>query len=118
MCARAARSGRLEIEKNPLSNNVLKSTITNSAEDSIAAPSVVTMNAIACAHAADDFLFHMTGLKYDTAETGWFRWNSRKGTAGYDNPRKDLQCLECSDSPESRLGRGDDHPLPVRSKRG
>ena len=30
----------------------------------VAAPSVVTMNAIACAHAADDFLFHLTGLKY------------------------------------------------------
>ena len=45
----------------------------------VAAPSVVTMNAVACAHAADDFLFHMTGLKYETAETAWFRWNSRKG---------------------------------------
>ena len=43
----------------------------------VVAPSVVTMNAISCAHAADDFLFHLTGLKYDNAETGWFRWNSR-----------------------------------------
>lgn len=86
-------------------------------DPSVSAPSVVTMNAIACAHAADDFLFHLTGLKYDTAETAWFRWNSRKGKAGYDNPRKDPQCLECSGSPDSRLGRGDTFPLPVRSKR-
>lgn len=80
----------------------------------VAAPSVVTMNAIACAHAADDFLFHMTGLKYDSAETAWFRWNSRKGTAGYDSPRKDLQCLECSGHEQSRLGRGDNFPLPTK----
>ena len=52
----------------------------------VVAPSVVTMNAIACAHAADDFLFHLTGLKHDEAETGWFRWNSRRAVAGYDMP--------------------------------
>lgn len=80
----------------------------------VTAPSVVTMNAVACAHAADDFLFHMTGLKNETAEMAWFRWNSRKGTAGYDIPRKDLNCLECSETELSRFGRGDNYPLPVR----
>lgn len=83
----------------------------------VSAPSVVTMNAIACAHAADDFLFHMTGLKYETTETAWFRWNSRKGVAGYDKPRKDLECLECSDNENSRLGRGDNFPLPTRARK-
>ncbi len=82
----------------------------------VSAPSVVTMNAVVCAHAADDFLFHMTGLKYDTAETGWFRWNSRKGNASYDMPRKDASCLECSGIEASRLGRGDFHPLPTRPR--
>lgn len=82
----------------------------------VTAPSVVTMNAVACAHAADDFLFHMTGLKNENAETGWFRWNARKGLASYDGPRKDLQCLECSDQENSRLGRGDNFPLPTRPK--
>lgn len=80
----------------------------------VTAPSVVTMNAVACAHAADDFLFHMTALKYDTAETAWFRWNARKGTASYDVPRKDTQCPECSATDASRLGRGDNFPLPTR----
>lgn len=84
----------------------------------VAAPSVVTMNAIACAHAADDFLFHMTDLKNDNAEIGWFRWNSRKGTASYDMPRKGPECLECSGTESSRLGRGDNHPLPVRHVNG
>lgn len=83
----------------------------------VAAPSVVTMNAVACAHAADDFLFHMTGMKYDNAEEIWFRWNARKGTVSYDIPRKDPQCLECSTAENSRLGRGDNFPLPTRPRR-
>ena len=84
----------------------------------VTAPSVVTMNAIACAHAADDFLFHLTGLKYADAETGWFRWNSRRGLAGYDMPRRDAECGECSGTEHSRLGMGDSGTLPTRLARG
>ena len=84
------------------------------ADPRVAAPSVITLNAIACAHAADDYLFYVTGLKLDSAEALWFRWNSRKGTAGYDRPRMDETCLECSQSDGSRLGRGDFFPLPTR----
>ena len=80
----------------------------------VVAPSVVTVNAIACAHAADDFLFHLTGLKYDEAETGWFRWNSRRAVAGYDMPRRDGGCVECSQTGNSRLGMGDNGTLPTR----
>ena len=80
----------------------------------VVAPSVVTMNAIACAHATDDFLFHLTGLKYDEAETGWFRWNSRRAVAGYDMPRRDVDCLECSKNGNSRLGMGDNGTLPTK----
>ena len=83
----------------------------------VAAPSVVTMNAIACAHAADDFLFHLTGLKYDGAETGWFRWNSRHASAGYDMPRVDADCAECSATEHSRWGMGDNGTLPTRPVR-
>ncbi len=84
----------------------------------VTAPSVVTMNAIACAHAADDFLFHLTGLKYADAETGWFRWNSRRGVAGYDMPRRGADCAECSGKEHSRLGMGDHWTLPTRPTRG
>ena len=80
----------------------------------VAAPSVVTMNAVACAHAADDFLFHLTGLKYADAETGWFRWNSRRAVAGYDMPRRDGACGECSQADHSRFGMGDNAALPTR----
>ena len=84
----------------------------------IVAPSVVTMNAIACAHAADDFLFHLTGLKYADAEAGWFRWNSRRAVAGYDMPTRDNDCAECSWKEHSRLGMGDNAVLPTRPARG
>ena len=80
----------------------------------VVAPSVVTMNAIACAHAADDFLFHFMGLKYGDAETGWFRWNSRRGMAGYDMPRRDVGCVECSQTAGSRFGMGDNGMLPTK----
>ena len=81
---------------------------------SVAVPSVVTMNAVACAHAADDFLFHLTGLRNDDAETGWFRWNSRRAVAGYDMPRRGGDCAECSSKEHSRLGMGDNASLPTR----
>ena len=87
-------------------------------DPAVVAPSVVTMNAIACAHAADDFLFHLTGLKYDDAETGWFRWNSRQALAGYDMPRRDVGCVECSRTGNSRLGMGDNGTLPTKSPMG
>ena len=81
----------------------------------VVAPSVVTMNAIACAHAVDDFLFHLTGLKYEDAECGWLRWNSRRGVAGYDMPRRDAGCRECSQTATSLLGMGDNGALPTRA---
>ena len=80
----------------------------------VPAPSVVTMNAIACAHAADDFLFHLTGLKFGDAETAWFRWNSRRSVAGYDMPTRSADCAECSGKGYSRLGMGDNATLPTR----
>ena len=80
----------------------------------VVAPSVVTINAIACAHAADDFLFHLTGLKNPDAETGWFRWNSRRAVAGYDMPRRDVGCVECSQTASSRFGMADNGTLPTK----
>ncbi len=83
----------------------------------VTAPSVITMNAIACAHAADNFLFFMTGLKYPDVEPHWFRWNSRQGLAGYDRPRSDSDCLECSQNLQSRFGLGDHAVLPTRPRK-
>ena len=84
----------------------------------VVVPSVVTMNAIACAHAADDFLFHLTGLRYADAEPAWFRWNSRRAVAGYDLPTRGEDCAECSEREHSRLGMGDNAMLPTTPSRG
>jgi hypothetical protein len=32
-------------------------------EPEVVAPSVITLNAVAVSHAADDFMFYMTGLR-------------------------------------------------------
>ena len=114
-CNGLVNPGRLQDEAVP---EVSKRGYSYLDDPEVAAPSVVTMNAIACAHAADDFLFHMTGLKCDDAETGWFRWNSRRATAGYDMPRRGAACAECSDREHSRLGMGDNWALPTRMAPG
>jgi molybdopterin/thiamine biosynthesis adenylyltransferase len=110
-CNGLINPGRLQDEAVPAS---AKRGYAYLDDPEVAAPSVVTMNAIACAHAADDFLFHITGLKYEDAEDAWFRWNSRRNRASHDMPRSDYACLECSTNKDSRLGRGDHVPLPTK----
>ena len=85
-------------------------------DPNVIAPSVITMNAVACAHAADEFLFHITGLKFTDSEPHWFRWNSRRGLAGYDRPRSDPDCPECSNGTHSRFGLGDHADLPTKPR--
>ena len=87
-------------------------------DPAVVAPSVISMNAVACAHAADAFLFYLMELKYDDAETGWFRWNSRRTVAGYDSPRRGAGCVECSETENSRLCMGDNGTLPTRPTNG
>ena len=111
LCNGLINASRLQAELVPAS---AKRGFAYIDEPDLGAPSVVTLNAIACAHAADEFLFHIVGLKYDTADGGWFRWNSRRNQAGRDMPRKDPQCPECSQTDFSRLGRGDGSLLPVQ----
>ena len=110
-CNGLISAGRLQDEAVP---NATRRGYAYVDDPVVAAPSVVTMNAVACAHAADDFLFHLTGLRYEDAETGWFRWNSRRAMAGYDMPRRSTECAECSLTAQSRLGMGDNAALPTR----
>ena len=110
-CNGLIKPGRLQDEAVP---EAVKRGYAYVNDPAVVAPSVVTMNAIACAHAADDFLFHLTGLKYDDAETGWFRWNSRRAVAGYDMPRQGAACSECSQIANSRFGMGDNGALPTK----
>ena len=103
--------GKLQNEAVP---NAIKQGYAYLDDADVVAPSVVTLNSIACAHAVDAFLFYMMDLKYTDAESGWFRWNSRRGTAGYDLPTKSPNCMECSKKDRSRLAMGDNAALPTR----
>ena len=105
--------GRLQDEA---ISDMIKQEYSYLNDPDVIAPSVITLNAIACAHATDEFLFHLTGLKHRDAEIGWFRWNSRSSKAGYDIPRKDSQCTECSLTDNSRLGMCDNKSLPTRPR--
>ncbi len=74
----------------------------------VPAPSVITLNAVGAAHAADDFLFYMTGLRWPDASTAYMRFEPRMREAKRDNPRKSPQCTECgSENKNSRLARGE-----------
>lgn len=73
----------------------------------VPAPSVITLNAIGAAQAANDFLFYMTGLTEAQASTAYMRFDPRRRRVSMDNPRKDADCSECGAGARGRLARGD-----------
>ncbi len=83
-------------------------------EPTVTAPSVVTLNAVAAAHAVDDYLFSVTGLLDETALPHWLRFSPRESDVKLETPRKDAGCRECGAGPHGRLGRGDAQRLPTR----
>ncbi|MGC2774756.1 MAG: ThiF family adenylyltransferase [Bradyrhizobium sp.] len=76
-------------------------------EPTVVAPSVITLNAVGAAQAANDFLFYMTGLASDEASTAYMRFDPRKRSVALDNPRRSWDCTECGIGPKGRLARGD-----------
>jgi hypothetical protein len=76
-------------------------------ERTIVAPSVITLNAVGAAQAANDFLFYMTGLTSDEASTAYMRFDPRKRSVSLDSPRRSWDCTECGIGPKGRLARGD-----------
>jgi len=82
-------------------------------EPEIVAPSVITLNATAVSHAANDFLFYMTGLRDLAATTAYMRFQAQRRRVWFDEPRKSAECPECGNGSRSRLARGDARPLPI-----
>ncbi len=81
----------------------------------VIAPSVITMNATAAAHAANDFLFTATGLTFDHAPRDYLRVCPRERSIVFDEPRADPDCSECGRISASRRARGDfGRRLPTR----
>jgi hypothetical protein len=84
-------------------------------EVTVAAPSVITLNAVAAAHAADDYLFSVTGLLQPDSSRHWLRFMPREAEVAFEGPRRDPDCRECGDGPRGRLGRGQTRGLPTRA---
>jgi len=82
-------------------------------EPTVVAPSVITLNAIATSHAANDFLFYITGLRPPTIALDYYRFHPLARRHWSDEPRRSPTCPECGLSTKSRLARGDSHRLPV-----
>lgn len=80
----------------------------------IPAPSVITLNAVAAAHAVNDFLFRLTGLRDASASNEYLYFEPRMASVRFDQPRRDPHCLECGDGSSSRFARGDARSLPTR----
>ena len=72
-------------------------------------PSVITLNAVAAAHAVNDFLFDFLALRTDDSEDVYRHFHFHTGKIQRIVPRRDSQCTECV----QRLGMGDAVELPV-----
>ena len=87
-------------------------------DDDVVAPSVITLNASACAQAANDFLFYMTGLAAHRASQNYIRYRPMCREWWQDKPLRKPSCLDCGLESRSRFGRGDSRNLPVKQGTG
>lgn len=72
-------------------------------------PSVITLNAVAAAHAVNDFLFDFLDLRPQNAEIAYQHFHFLKGVSQQVIPRRDPDCRECG----RRFGMGDAIELPT-----
>jgi hypothetical protein len=73
-------------------------------EQTIVAPSVITLNAAGAAQTANDFLFYMAGLARDEASTAYVRLDPRKRSVSLDSPRRSWDCTEMRDRTQEPAG--------------
>ena len=78
--------------------------------DGVPAPSVITLNAVACAHAVDQYLFTTLELQELPEEVHWLKYRPTTSNPTIELPRRDQGCPEC----QGRLGAGRLKSLPVR----
>ena len=72
-------------------------------------PSVITLNAVAAAHAVNDFLFDFLGLRTGDIEAAYHHFHFHRDNGQRVIPRRDPECRECG----HRLAMGDAVELPV-----
>ena len=83
-------------------------------DETVTAPSVITLNAVAVSHAVDDFLFSVAGLLEESTPHRYLRFSPRDWGVRFEEPRKDEACRECGRGPKSRFGLGQTRSLPTR----
>jgi hypothetical protein len=79
-------------------------------EPSVRAPSVITLNAVGAAYAANVFLFAVTGALHET-DTDFYRFDALTGEMHETRRRVAADCEQCV----KRLGAGGSLPLTVLS---
>ena len=72
--------------------------------DDVPAPSVIALNNLAAAEAADHFMLAVTGLHTDDRDLGWVIHRPRNRDRDLQNPRQDPSCRWCTSA--GSLGRG------------
>jgi molybdopterin/thiamine biosynthesis adenylyltransferase len=84
-------------------------------DDGVKAPSVITLNALACAQAANDFLFSFLGLQHPNVPPFYLMHFARGRQWKPVQLAATPSCLHCGSSSNSAFGRGDRDDLPCRS---
>lgn len=82
-------------------------------DDEVKAPSVISLNAVACAHAVDDYLFSLTGLLEPGTSNDYRLFYPRDANFVLDRPLRNAECTECGRHPNARLAKGSALRLPT-----
>ena len=80
-------------------------------------PSVITMNAVAAAHAVNDFMMAYLQLGRVDAPAAYRRFEHLHRRVFFDRPRRDTACTECGREDGSRFAMGDRVQLPTMRRR-
>ena len=79
--------------------------------EDVPAPSVITLNAVACAHAVDQYLFTSLGLREWSEDIHWLKFQPSTDCRKVQKPRREPHCSEC----QGRLGAGRLKTLPLKA---
>lgn len=85
---------------------------------SITAPSVITLNAVACSEAANDFLLGYLGLLHEGQNSGYRMQFCRDRNWQHVALRNDAHCPHCGGVASSAYAKGDAATLPCRGGEG
>lgn len=86
-------------------------------DDAVAAPSVITLNALASAQAVNDFLFSFLGLRHENSGDSYLMHFPRERRWTTAALRNNQNCPHCGPESTSSRARGDRASLPCRPAR-